>query len=157
MSLERKTGSLSAYVKSNLIPTRSVRPVVERSACVFRAEYFTMPEYPIVHIGLGLPVQFMEGSKVAFAVVESVANFLEANFQDWVSAIEMKEYTLVDVFAPNFTLVASGRTNLDARVIAGIVESVNKANRYFSKIRGGSRDYSRAVKAFYQQHPEPFI
>jgi tetratricopeptide (TPR) repeat protein len=135
----------------------TLKRAVERSACVFRAEYFAMPEYPLVHIGLGLPVQFMEGSKVAFAVVENVANFLEANFQDWVSAIEMEEYTLVDVFAPDFTLVASGRTNLDAKVIAEIVESVNKANRHFNTIAEGSRDYSKAVKAFYQQHPEPFI
>ena len=135
----------------------TLKRAIEGGACVFRAEYFTMPEYPLVHIGLGLPVRFMKGDKVAFAVVENVANFVEANFQDWVSAIEMKKYTLVDAFAPDFTLVASGRTNLDPKVIAEIVESVNKANYHFNTIPEGFRDYSKAVQEFYQQHPEPFI
>ena len=93
-------------VDTDCIPT--IKRSVEGSACVFRAEFFTQPEYPLVHIGLGLPVKFLEGSKVAFTVVENVANFVEANFQEWVEAIETKRYTLVDVVAPDGNLVASG-------------------------------------------------
>lgn len=147
--------AMPEYVDTDCIPT--IKRSVERSACVFRAEFFTQPEYPLVHIGLGLPVKFLEGSKVAFTVVENVANFVEANFQDWVKAIETKRYTMVDVVTQDGNLIASGRTTLEPIIISEIVEAVNKANTYLNMIPQGSQNYKTAVNRFFQQYPDPFI
>jgi hypothetical protein len=147
--------AMPANLDSNRIAT--IKQSVERGACVFRAQFFTQPEYPLVHIGLGLPVKFLEGSKVTFMILENVANFIEANFQDWVTAIEAKQYTLVDVVSPEGKLVASGRTNLDPKVILEIVQGVNKANSLLKTIPQGSLNYKIAVNRFFQEYPEPFI
>lgn len=141
--------------ETDSLPT--LKRSVEGSACVFRAVFFTQPEYPLVHIGLGLPVKFLEGSKVAFIIVENVANFVEANFQEWVEAIETKRYTIVDVVVPDGHLVASGRTNLDPKVISEIVEGVNKANVFLKTIPQGSQNYTTAVNRFFQEYPDPFF
>jgi hypothetical protein len=86
----------------------TLKRTVEGGACIFRAQYYAMPQYPVVHIGLGLPIRFLEGSKVAFAIVESVADFTEGNYQDWVLGVQEKKHTVVDVFAPDFRLIATG-------------------------------------------------
>jgi hypothetical protein len=137
------------------IPT--IKRAVEGGACIFRAEFFTQPQYPLVHIGLGLPARYLEGSKVAFIVIENVANFVEANFQEWVGAIEAKRYTNIHVVPTDGHPIASGRTNLDPKVISEIVECVNKANNYFKTIPQASQNYMTALNKFYEEYPEPFI
>lgn len=139
----------------NSIPT--IRRAVEGSACIFRAEFFSQPEYPLVHIGLGIPVKFLEDTKVAFTIVENVANFVEANFQEWVEGIETLRYTIVDVIAPDGRLIASGRTNLESDIISGVVESVDRANVFFKNIPQGSQNYMTALNRFFEEYPQPFI
>lgn len=135
----------------------TIQRTVQGGACIFRAEFFTQPDYPLVHIGLGLPVRYLEGSQVAFAVLENVANFLEANFQEWVESIETRHYTIVDVVAPDGHLVASGRTRLEPEIIAEVVEGVNQANAFLKTIPPARQNYTTAVARFFEQHPEPFI
>jgi hypothetical protein len=135
----------------------TIKRYVEGGATIFRAEFFNQPEFPLVHIGLGLPVKVLEGTKLALMVVENVANFMEANFQDWVQAVEASHSTRVDVVTADGKLVASGRTNLDAQIIAGIVESVNKADAALKRIPPELQNYHHAVNRFFQEHPDPFL
>jgi hypothetical protein len=130
---------------------------IEGGKCVFHGKFFNMPEYPLVHIGLGLPVSLLERTKIGLIVVDNTVNFTEANFQDWVAAVEIKKYTIVDVFLPDLTLVASGRTNLDATVISEIVNCINQANSHLNTTPQAYWDFKNAVKGFYQKYPNPFL
>ena len=133
-------------------------PVIKRAikACILRGEFFPMSEYPLVHLGLGIPIKFI-GEKVNLSIVENLANFAEANFQDWVAAIETKQYTELHVYGPNHTHVASGRLDLHQKIISDIINVVNKANSFHKKIPIEKRNYKTAATKFFQQNPEPFI
>jgi len=134
-------------------------PTIKRAigACILHAEFFSMTEYPLVHLGLGIPVEFPEGDRVGLSIVENLANFMEANFQDWVAALEAKKYTMVHIYGPDYSHIATGRTNLDAEIIEGIVGAVNEANLLLKKIPETALDFEKAVTIFYQQHHNPFI
>ena len=142
-------------VQAEQLPT--IKQSVTRGACLLRGEFFSMPEYPLVHIGLGIPVQFLGGTRFAVSILESVMNFVEANFQDWVAGVEVKKYTLLHVFGPDYSHIATGRMNLGAEIVAGIVDAVNRANSAFEKIPETALDFNKALAAFFEQHPEPFI
>jgi hypothetical protein len=135
----------------------TIKRTVEGGACIFRGEFFPMPEYPLVHIGLGVPVQYLDDRRVTLAIVENLANFVEANFQDWVAAVEAKKYTLVHVYGPGFSHIVSGRTHFDAETIESIVGAVSKANASFREIPETRLVLKAATARFNQQHPDPFI
>jgi hypothetical protein len=116
-----------------------------------------MPAYPLVHIGLGVPVEYLDENRVELSIMENLANFMEANFQDWVSAVEVKKYTMVHVYGPDFCHIATGRTYFDAEIIESIVGAVSRANSSLKKIPEGTWDFEQAATRFYQQHPNPFI
>jgi hypothetical protein len=134
-----------------------IKKFVERGASLLRGEFFSMPEYPLIHIGLGIPVQFLDDTRFETTIVESVMNFMEANFQDWVATVEAKKYTLLYVFGPDHSYIATGRMNLDAKIVTDIVDAVNRANSAFKKIPATALDFKKAVAAFFEQHPKPFI
>ena len=135
----------------------TIKRGVEGGACIFRGEFFFMPEYPLVHIGLGIPVEYLAGNRVSLSIVENVANFMEANFQDWASAIEKKRYTLVHVFNSNYTNITTGRTSLDDEIINSIIDSINQASVSMQKIPEMTLDFKKATKRFFEQYPDPFI
>ncbi|GAI14834.1 unnamed protein product, partial [marine sediment metagenome] len=111
----------------------------------------------LVHIGLGVPVEYLDSGRVALSIVENLANFMEANFQDWVAAVEVKKYTMVHVYGPDFSHIATGRTDLDAEIIESIVGAVNRANSALKRIPERTLDFKKAASKFYEQHPDPFI
>jgi hypothetical protein len=135
----------------------TIKRTVEGGACIFRGEFFAMPDYPLVHIGLGVPVEYLEGGRVTLSIVENLANFMEANFQDWVGAVEVKKYTMVHVYGPDFSHITTGRTYFDAEIIDSIVGAVNEANSLLKKIPKTALDFEKAITTFYQQHHDPFI
>jgi hypothetical protein len=116
-----------------------------------------LPDYPLVHIGLGIPVRLSSATRFEAAILESVMNFAEANFQDWVAAVEDKKYTSLHVFGPDSSLIAAGRLPLDAQVVKGIVEAVNRANSAFKEMPATALDFGKAVAVFFEQHAKPFI
>ncbi|MFB0556405.1 MAG: tetratricopeptide repeat protein [Dehalococcoidia bacterium] len=142
-------------VMSEHIPT--IKGAVDKGACVLRGEFFSIPEYPLVHMGLGIPVEFLDNNRVSFQIVDDVVNFVEANFQDWVAVIEAREYTMIHVYGPDYSHIASGRIKLETQVITGIVDAVNQANSAFKSIPLTVLDFQKATATFYEQHPHPFI
>jgi hypothetical protein len=142
-------------VRAEQLPT--IRDAVARGASLLRGECFVMPDYPLVHLGLGIPVRFINGTRFDAAILESVMNLVEANFQDWVVAVEDKKYTSLHVFGPDCSHIAAGRMNLDAKIVAGIVQAVTRANSAFKEMPEAALDFSQAVNAFFEQHPKPFI
>jgi hypothetical protein len=71
--------------------------------------------------------------------------------------VEDKKYTALHVFGPDCSHIAAGRMNLDAKIVAGIVQAVNQANSAFKEIPEAALDFRQAVNAFFEQHPKPFI
>ena len=131
---------------------------VEGGFCFFRAGFYKQPEFPLVHIGLALSAESTGGARTSNnIIVENVANFTEANFQDWVKAIEAKQQTQIDVVSPDGHLIASGKACIDAQIISDIVKSVDKADELLKTIPRKSQNYNAALEKFYKEHPEPFI
>jgi hypothetical protein len=126
-------------------------------ACILKARYFEEVEYPLVHLGLGIPVRFVDRSKVEVTITECLANFAEANFQEWIETIENKSYTIVNVAKHDGTIVANGKVKLDAELISEIVDCVNKANAFLKTIPEGSQNFKIAAEKFFLEYPEPFI
>jgi hypothetical protein len=126
-------------------------------ACILRAEFFSMPEYPIVHIGLGIPVEYLGETQVRLAIVDNLVDFMEANFQDWVNAVEAKGYTAMHVYGPEFSHIATGRKALEAEIVASLVGALDRANAACEKIAETALDFKKAGTRFYEQHPDPFI
>jgi tetratricopeptide (TPR) repeat protein len=139
-----------------LIP--DLKRSVEEGFCFFRAGFYEQPEFPLVHIGLVLPAKPRDGTGTAnYLIVENVANYVEANFQEWVEAIEARQYTWLDAFAPDGRLLASGRTYIDPQIISDIVKSVDKADAFLKTIPEDRKSYKTALDRFYKEHPDPFV
>ncbi|MBN1201941.1 MAG: tetratricopeptide repeat protein [Anaerolineae bacterium] len=134
-----------------------IKRAVEGGATLLRGEFFSMPTYPIIHLGVGVPVASMGQDRFQVSIVESATNFAEANFQDWVVAIEARKQTMMHVFDPSFKLIASGPKKLDPEIVQGIVDAVNQANAAFQTIPPTSLDLKQAMHAFFEKYPDPFI
>lgn len=135
----------------------TIKRCVENGACIFRDEFFSMPEYPIVHIGLGIALEYLSRDRVSLLILENLTNFMDANLQDWVSEIENKKYTLVHVFDSNYKIIATGRTFLDNEISSHIINSYNQANKSIQKIPSMTLNYNKAKEKFCEQYPDPFI
>lgn len=134
-----------------------IKTSVAEGACLLRGEFFSMTDYPLIHIGLGIPVRFTDKTRFDVSILESVVNFAEANFQDWIVAVEAKKHMLLHAFGPDRSHIASGRMNLAPEVVSGIVDAVNQASSTFKQNPQTAADFSRAMSAFFEQHPKPFI
>jgi len=136
-----------------------LRESIEKGGCVLRGQLFRMATYPIIHIGLAVPAVRLQSGAVASLLMESIANCCEGNLQEWVSAVQAKRYTMVDVLAPDYRAVAMGRMAVGDNVIAEIVAAMDDAHTFlagrWSTLREGAFD--QAVDAFYKEHPQPFL
>jgi tetratricopeptide (TPR) repeat protein len=136
-----------------------LKQAVDSGACVVRAQLFAMPAYPIVHIGLSVPVRLLPNGSFAAVIMESVTNFGQGNLQEWVAAVEAKGYTVVDLYAADCRHLATGRTTLTTNVTDEIVRAMEQANALLAD-RDPTRvdhDFARAVDEFYASHPAPFL
>jgi hypothetical protein len=87
---------------------------------------------------------------------------IQADYQDWVAAIEAKAYTHVIAYGPDLRKLASGRARLDPPAIQGIIQAVSAANetlrgRHLGSLQDMNRDFSKAVARFFEMHPQPFL
>ena len=89
-------------------------------------------------------------------VIDSLINFAEANFQEWVIAIEKVKYTAVHVFDSNYTEIVTGNRHLDPQTIKDLIDAVNKADLALKNLPS-SKNFMNASTLFYKQHLEAFI
>jgi len=142
-------------VQANYLPL--IQNYVALGACRLRGKFFQMPEYPLVYLGLGANNRFIDDASNKYAIFESVMNFVEANFQDWVNALEAKEFTILHLMGPDRRHIVTGHVNVDTQVIASIVDAVNRANSAFETSREIAWSFDKAMTRFFQQHPEPLL
>lgn len=142
-------------VQTNYLPL--IQNYVALGACRLRGKFFQMPEYPLVYLGLSANIRFIDDASNKYAIFESVVNFVEANFQDWVNALESKEFTILHLMGPDRRHIVTGHVNVDTHVIASIVDAVNRANSAFETSRETAWSFDKALTRFFQQHQEPLL
>jgi hypothetical protein len=142
-------------VQADYLPL--IQNYVALGACRIRGKFFQMPEYPLVYLGLGANIRFIDDASNKYATFESVVNFVEANFQDWVNALESKEFTVLHLMGPDRRHIVTGHVNVDTHVIASIVDAVNRANSAFETSRETTWSFDKAMTRFFQQHQEPLL
>lgn len=154
------TGHIFATVGEHKDDLAAFRSNIESGKMFLRSCFHNYPKYPLIHLAIMLPLDDAPDlTKVRAIVVESVVNFVNADFQDWVHALNKTRTTLIHVYRPDQRRLATGAINvdLDQTFVNDLTQAMNDAEAAFQRIAASKRDYSAAVKQFFQDHPEPFF
>jgi hypothetical protein len=126
-------------------------------ACLFRCELHLLSEYPIIHLGLGIPSQILGPSKIHFSIVDTTSNFQNGNFQSWANAVKRACGTFLHIYGPDHRQIASGQLNLPAEIVTDVGEAVARSKQAVKGKSTSPASFRNASQKFYEQHPAPYI
>lgn len=134
-----------------------IQTYVALGTCRLRGKFVPMPEYPLVYLGLGPTIRFIDYASNMYAIFECVMNFAEANFQDWVQTLETEKNISLHLMGPDHRHLVTGQVIVDSTTAAGIVSAVNQANSVYGTRRKEDLSFDTARNRFFQEYPDPLF
>lgn len=132
--------------------------MVKGGKIFIKSTLFSYPEFPLLYVRMFIPSAPPETeTRMRGAMVECLADFTEANFQEWVVAARQSRQVLVNLRKPQGDSLATGTLQLEPSFVDDLLKDMDEADGQTRKIPQERRSFQAASGSFFKEHPEPFL
>ncbi len=151
-----------AFAVGSLDPAASelafMQAMVKGGTLFIKSTLFSYPAFPLMYVRIFVPSAPPETkTRMRGAMVECLADFTEANFQEWVVAVRKTRQTLVNLRKPDGVSLASGMLRLEPYFVDDLLKAMDEADGKLKKMPKEQRNFQAASGAFFNDHPQPFL
>jgi hypothetical protein len=155
-------GGQMAFALGCLEPADEDLPFIQRmiqdGKLFVKSTLYSYPEYPLVYIRMFVPSAPPESpTKMRGELLECLADYTEANFQEWVVAVCAAGKFTVNIRRPDGSALAKGLVQLEGHFTDDLLKAMNKADAELRRIPEERRSPQAASASFYDDHPVGFL
>jgi hypothetical protein len=151
-----------AFVAGCFEPTKDeiafIQSAIQSGIVLIRNTFFLYPEYPVMYLRMLIPTALSETkSKYRGELIECMADYTEANFQEWVVTVCNTHNFNIILQKPDGNLLANGLVKLEQFFIDDLLKAMDEADTELRKIPKEQRNFRAAGESFFKDHPNPFL